>query len=109
MLHLMAVTGVQARCTWCGVVIGVQVTGVQARCTWCFDWCTGEVYLVFRNETRRHPLPDRSVLSQPSAVRRLFVECFPDRLSPAWFDSCYNRIYVLDHTSRVFYELDDLR
>jgi len=105
-------------------VIGVQVTGVQVRCTWCFDWCTGEVYLVlwctgewctgevylvFRNETRRHPLPDRSVLSQPSAVRRLFVECFPDRLSPAWFDSCYNRIYVLDHTSRVFYELDDVR
>jgi len=69
----------------------------------------GEVYLVFRNETRRFPLPDRSALTQLTAVRRMFLECFPDRLTPAWFDNCYNRVYVLDHASRHFYELEDIR
>jgi len=38
----------------------------------------------------------------------MFLECFPDRLTPTWFDSFFNRIYVLDHTSRLFYELDDI-
>ena len=69
----------------------------------------GEVYLVFRNETRRHQLPDRSALTQLAAVRRMFIDCFPDRLTPTWFDNCHNRIYVLDHASRHFYELDDIR
>ena len=67
------------------------------------------MYLVFRNETRRHPLPDRTALTQLTAVRRMFLECFPDRLTPDWFDNCYNRTYVLDHASRLFYELEDIR
>ena len=70
---------------------------------------TGEVYLVFRNEVRRHRLPDRDALCQLSSVRRMFVDCFPDRLSPHWFDSRFSRVYVLDHASRLFYQLDDVR
>ena len=69
----------------------------------------GEVYLVFRNETRRYPLPDRAALTQLAAVRRMFLGCFPDRLTPAWFENTYNRLYVLDHASRHFYELEDVR
>ena len=37
------------------------------------------VYLVYRNEVRRHALPDRRALTQLAAVRRMFSDCYADR------------------------------
>jgi len=69
----------------------------------------GEVYLVFRKETRRHPLPDRTALTQQAAVRQMFLQCFPDKLTSSWFDNSSNHIYVFDHQSRHFYQLTDIQ
>jgi hypothetical protein len=62
---------------------------------------------VFHNETKRAVLPNE--VTSIDTVRALFVRAFPRALSMRWFDSLLRKIYVLDHTTGVFYELDDLR
>ena len=91
--------GVQVRCS-CGCLVcrsGVPVV----------VWCAGQVFLVYHNETKRAVLPNE--VTSLDTVRALFVRSFPHSLSMRWFDAPSHKIYILDHTSGIFYELDDLR
>ena len=67
----------------------------------------GQVFLMFHNETKRALLPNE--VTSLDTVRALFVRSFPHWLSMRWFDSPSHKIYILDRTSGIFYELDDLR
>ncbi|ELU00619.1 hypothetical protein CAPTEDRAFT_225571 [Capitella teleta] len=67
----------------------------------------GQVFLTFRNETKRALLPNE--LTSIDTIRALFVRSFPDALSMQLFESAAKRIYILEAATSVFYELDDLR
>ena len=70
-------------------------------------WYIGQVFLVHRGETKRAVLPNE--VTSMDTVRALFVRSFPHSISMRCFDSPAHKIYVLDQTSGIFYELDDLR
>jgi len=65
------------------------------------------VFLVYHSETKRAVLPNE--VTSIDTVRALFVRSFPHILSMRWFDAPSRKIYILDQTSGIFYELDDLR
>lgn len=62
---------------------------------------------MYHNETKRAVLPNE--VTSVDTVRALFVRSFPHCLSMRWFDAPSRKIYILDQTSGIFYELDDLR
>lgn len=65
------------------------------------------MFLVYHSETKRALLPNE--VTSVDTVRALFVRSFPHSLSMRSFDSPSRKIYILDRTSGIFYELDDLR
>jgi len=67
----------------------------------------GQVFLVYQSETKRAVLPNE--VTSIDTVRALFVRSFPHSLSMRWFDAPTRKIYILEPTSGIFYELDDLR
>ena len=75
-----------------------------------FSFCAvspGQVFLVFHSETKRALLPNE--VTSIDTVRALFVRSFPRSLSMRFFESPLHKIYILDQTTNIFYELDDLR
>jgi len=68
---------------------------------------SGLVFLSFRSETKRALLPNE--VTSLDTVRALFVRSFSECLSMQWFDIPSHKIYILDHKTNVFYELDDVR
>ena len=74
---------------------------------WSITVSIGQVFLVYHNETKRALLPNE--VTSVDTVRALFVRSFPHSLSMRSFDAPSRKIYILDRTSGIFYELDDLR
>ena len=68
---------------------------------------TGLVFLVYRDETKRASLPDE--LTSLDTVRSLFVRAFPGKLSLEMLESPNNKIYILEVSSNIFFQLEDLR
>ncbi|KAK2162424.1 hypothetical protein LSH36_99g07034 [Paralvinella palmiformis] len=94
-----------------------RLRGLAVAC-WTTDHChpclnlsvglsEGLVFLSFRSETKRALLPNE--VTSLDTVRALFVRSFSECLSMQWFDIPSHKIYILDHKTNVFYELDDVR
>ena len=70
-------------------------------------WCTGLVFLQYRNETKRALLPNE--ITSIDTVKALFVRSFPKQLTMEYLDSPHVKIYIHDSSKDMFYELEDLR
>jgi len=73
----------------------------------CITGISGYVFLVYRDETRRALLPNQ--VTSIDTLRALFVCVFPHALSMSLLQSASRRVYILDKSSGVFFELDDLK
>ncbi|ESO07115.1 hypothetical protein HELRODRAFT_152130, partial [Helobdella robusta] len=67
----------------------------------------GQVFLTFNEETKRSLLPNE--VTSMDTVKALFVRSFPHSLTMRWFDDPMKKVYILDRSTNVFYELEDLR
>lgn len=67
---------------------------------------SGLVLLTCRNETKRATLPNE--VTSMDTVRALFVRSFPSILSMSNNGWHNKRIYILDHTTNVYYELENV-
>jgi hypothetical protein len=68
---------------------------------------SGVVFLVFRDETKKALLPNE--ITSLDTVRALFVRAFPGKLTMEMLESPRNKIYILETTSSIFFQLEDLR
>ncbi|XP_070211944.1 coiled-coil domain-containing protein CG32809-like isoform X2 [Littorina saxatilis] len=67
----------------------------------------GLVFLVYRDETKKALLPNE--ITTLDTVRALFVRAFPEKLSMEFLDSPKRKIYLLEATTSIFFQLEDLR
>ena len=68
---------------------------------------TEVVFLQFRDEMRRVNLP--SSVSSIDAIKVLFVNAFPGKVSMPDFETNEKSIYIKDLETGVFFQLDDVR
>ncbi|XP_043278734.1 uncharacterized protein [Venturia canescens] len=67
----------------------------------------GQVFLQYRNETKRALLPNE--ITSIDTVKALFVRSFPKQLTMEYLDSPHVKVYIHDSNKNMFYELEDLR
>lgn len=65
------------------------------------------VFLQFREEMRRVSLPPSA--SSLDAIKVLFVNAFPGQVSMPDFEMEEKNIYIKDHETGIFFQLDDVR
>ena len=65
------------------------------------------VFLQFRDEMRRVNLPP--TVSSIDAIKVLFMNAFPGQISMPDFEAEEKSIYIKDHETGVFFQLDDVR
>ena len=65
------------------------------------------VFLQFRDEMRRVNLP--LTVSSLDAIKVLFMNAFPGQISMPDFEAEEKSIYIKDHETGVFFQLDDVR
>ncbi|XP_043200470.1 coiled-coil domain-containing protein AGAP005037-like isoform X19 [Amphibalanus amphitrite] len=67
----------------------------------------GVVFLQYRNETKRALLPNE--ITSLDTVKALFVRSFQHQLTMEYLDSPACKIYILDSSRDVFYDMEDIR
>ncbi|KAL8566084.1 hypothetical protein ACOMHN_045258 [Nucella lapillus] len=67
----------------------------------------GLVFLVYHDETKKALLPNE--ITSLDTVRALFVRAFSDKLSMEHLDSPKRKIYILETSTSIFFQLEDLR
>ncbi|XP_043216897.1 coiled-coil domain-containing protein AGAP005037-like isoform X3 [Amphibalanus amphitrite] len=67
----------------------------------------GVVFLQYGNETKRALLPNE--ITSLYTVKALFVRSFPRQLNMEYLDSPACKIYILDSSRDMFYDMEDLR
>ena len=65
------------------------------------------MFLQFRDEMRRVNLP--LTVSSLDAIKVLFMNAFPGQISMPDFEAEEKSIYIKDHETGVFFQLDDVR
>ncbi|OUC48342.1 hypothetical protein D917_00092, partial [Trichinella nativa] len=72
-----------------------------------FNLMRGQVFLQFKDETKRATLPDD--LRYLDDIRELFLHTFSDSISRDYVTSSFVKIYIQNPGKEgLFYELDDL-
>ena len=67
----------------------------------------GVVFLQYGSETKRALLPNE--ITSLYTVKALFVRSFPRQLNMEYLDSPACKIYILDSSRDMFYDMEDLR
>jgi hypothetical protein len=67
---------------------------------------SGLVFLVYRDETKRALLPNE--ITCLDTVKALFVRSFPKQLTFEYLNSTSRKIYILDDTTGMYYELENV-
>ncbi|XP_037077807.1 coiled-coil domain-containing protein AGAP005037-like [Pollicipes pollicipes] len=67
----------------------------------------GVVFLQYGSETKRALLPNE--VTSLYTVKALFVRSFPRQLNMEYLDSSACKIYILDSSRDMFYDMEDLR